>query len=209
MRRDRQMVEAEEYRKNLEQLVTARTEQLRQALARQCELLESLKRMQAIVSSEELRQAVQAAIEKLESPVEPGSPSAEFGPPIFGGKSGDPVPEAEPDDVKAVWQIGQDEERKNPQHRATGFAVYEQVCKPGANTEAVWYRSSMIWLLRQMAQEQLAPWTKEGQFDDAIFRVAATISMEWMEIGVSRQGLPFDVDEFFWRLSEGQAGSTI
>jgi hypothetical protein len=35
---------------------------------------------------------------------------------------------------------------------------------------------------------------RDGQPDDAMFSVIAKISMEWM--GNSRQGFPFDVDEF-------------
>jgi len=42
----------------------------------------------------------------------------------------------------------------------------------------------------------LAQWTHDGQFDDAVFDVAATFPMEKMRTGVVRQGPPFDVEEF-------------
>jgi len=38
--------------------------------------------------------------------------------------------------------------------------------------------------------------THDGEFDDAVFQVAATFPMEKMRTGVVREGLPFDVDEF-------------
>ncbi|MBV9180009.1 MAG: hypothetical protein JO356_01740 [Acidobacteria bacterium] len=74
---DRVKLEAEEYRKNLESLVTARTEQLRQTLSRNTEVVESLKAIQSPDSLEQMRAAVQAAIEKLERPVQAEAPSAD------------------------------------------------------------------------------------------------------------------------------------
>ncbi|QNI33097.1 hypothetical protein H7849_03720 [Alloacidobacterium dinghuense] len=60
----------------------------------------------------------------------------------------------------------------------------------------------MIRLLNEFAQEQLAPWIKDEEVSDAVFRTMATIPMEW--IGhTEREDLPFDVEEFFRRLREG------
>jgi len=53
-------LEGEAYRKNLETLVTARTEQLRQALIQNSDLLDILKRIQTMQSLEDIHQAVQA-----------------------------------------------------------------------------------------------------------------------------------------------------
>ena len=86
----------------------------------------------------------------------------------------------------------------------------------------------MIWVLNQFAQEQLAPWVKDDEVTDAVFRTMATISMEWPRIRLSEKvsggrqrkagrprtkldepgqtpwkDLPFDVEEFFRRLREG------
>ena len=36
---------------------------------------------------------------------------------------------------------------------------------------------------------------KDGEFTEAAFRAMATIPMEWMEVGVVRQELPYDFDE--------------
>jgi hypothetical protein len=85
------------------------------------------------------------------------------------------------------------------QNVSIGFEA--NISKPGANARAVWYRSSMIWVLNQLAQEQLAPWIKDEEVSDAVFRTMATIPMEW--IGhAEREGLPFDVEEFFRRLRQ-------
>ena len=35
-------------------------------------------------------------------------------PPFFGGEAGQPVPQVDPDDVKAVWAIYQDVAGKHP-----------------------------------------------------------------------------------------------
>ena len=123
-------------------------------------------------------------------------------PPSFGGNAGEPVPEVDPQDFKTFWHQARDFQAKYPGQRgqhATGFDVKKAMCRPGANVQAVWYRSSMIWVLNQFAQGQLAPWVKDEQVSDAVFQTMATIPMEW--VGPGRQkGLPFDVEEFFRRL---------
>jgi hypothetical protein len=124
-------------------------------------------------------------------------------PPSFGGIPGEPVPEVDPEDLKAVWQQARDLQARHPGQRvAIGFDAMKAVCKPGANAQAVFYRLSMIWLLNEFAQEQLAAWFKDEQVSDAVFQTMATIPMEW--IGhTERKGLPFDVEDFFRRLREG------
>ena len=121
----------------------------------------------------------------------------------FMGNPGEPVPEVDPDDLKAFWQETRDfQARHAGQNYAIGWEAMKASCKPGANAYAVWYRSSMIWVLNKYAQEQLAPWVRDEEVSDAVFRTMATIPMEW--IGqTEREGLPFDVEEFFRRLSEG------
>jgi len=49
----------------------------------------------------------------------------------------------------------------------------------------------MLWTLKQMQPDPLAQWTHDGEFDDAVFQVAATFPMEKMRTGVVREGLPF------------------
>lgn len=122
--------------------------------------------------------------------------------PHLGGKPGEAVPEVDPEDLKALWREQQKIQAMHPGQHATGIDVMKAVCKPGSNVEAVWYRMSMFWLLTMAATEQTTPWMKDGEPVEAVFRTIATIPMEW--IGhTPRQGLPFDVEEFFRRLEAG------
>jgi len=121
-------------------------------------------------------------------------------PPSFGDNPGEPVPEVDLEDLKTIWQMARDlQARHTGQNVAIGFEVMKAVCKPGANAQAVWYRSSMIWVLNQFAQEQLAPWVKDGELSDAVFRTMATIPMEWVG-HTELEGLPFDIERFFREL---------
>lgn len=126
----------------------------------------------------------------------------------FGGNPGEPVAEVDPDDLKTFWQ-----ETCSLYARAPGQSVgmtsevIKTFCKPGVNPEAVWYRSTMIWVLNRFAHDQFAPWVNNEEFADAVFRTMAAIPMEW--IGHSdREGLPFDVEEFFRRLTDGSMQSS-
>lgn len=123
-------------------------------------------------------------------------------PPRFGGEPGEPVPVVDPEDVKTVWQIGRDIQANHAgKNVAVGADLMKQACKPGANMEAVTYRSWFVWLITQFAPEHLARFTREGQPDDAVFRAAATVPAEWIGVGIVRESLPFDVNEFL-RLCE-------
>ena len=120
----------------------------------------------------------------------------------FGGNPGEPVPEVDPDDLKTFWQ-----ETRNLYAIAPGQSVgmtsepIKTFCKPGVNPEALWYRSSMLWVLNRAAHDQLAPWVNNEELSDVVFQTMATIPMEW--IGhVDREGFPFDVEEFFRRLAD-------
>jgi hypothetical protein len=124
-------------------------------------------------------------------------------PPPFGGNPGEPVAEVEPDDLKTFWQEISNLQARDPgQHVTVGFEA-KAIAKPGVNAEAVWYRSMMIRLLNEFAHEQLAPWIKDEEVSDPVFRTMATIPMEWIG-STEREGLPFDVEEFFGRLSAGR-----
>jgi hypothetical protein len=118
-------------------------------------------------------------------------------PPRFGGKSGEPVPAVDPEDVRTVWHIGRSAQANHAgKNVAVGADLMKQACKPGANIEAVTYRSWFVWLIAQIAPEQLARFTQEGQPDDAVFRAAAKIPTKWMGVGIVQQGPPFDMNEF-------------
>lgn len=179
------------YRKNLESLVSARTEQLRQAVTQIEELLKFLKQLQTMGSLEQVYDAVQVTITKFESQFVAPQP------PKFGGDPGEPVPEVDPEDVKTVWKIQRENEERNPGRQvATGASLLKHACRAGADIQAVSYRASQLFLLRMIAPEQWARLTSNGQPTDSVFTAAAKVPMEWMGVGIVRQGPPFNFDEF-------------
>ena len=190
---NRQELQDEQYTKSLEELVKARTEQLMQAVSQNEQFLELLKQIQSMESLERVREAIHAAIRKF-TPEETQAPR-------FGGEAGESVPEVDPDDLKAIWQIGEELQANHSSVKAVGVEVMKQACKPGANIEATWYRSSIIWMLTHVAQQQLTPWLRDGKVAGPVFRAMASIPMEWFGSEV-RQSLPFDVEEFLRRLNE-------
>jgi hypothetical protein len=117
--------------------------------------------------------------------------AADQGPAAF--KPGEAVPKVEPVDLKAFWQAKQ-------KLGGINADIAKKVCKPGADLGALDFRADMIWLINETEKERIAPWMKDGQPDDAVFRVAAKIPMNGMGVGTPHQSFPFDVDEFFRRL---------
>ena len=128
--------------------------------------------------------------------------------PRFGGEPGEPVPQVDPKDVKAAWELCRDVERGRPPESKGGIAictsVYERVCTPGANVIAVAYRTLKLNLLSTLNPEFLAPWTTEGKPQDVLFRAIALVSMEWLETGVTYYGPPFDLEQFDRLLHEAE-----
>jgi hypothetical protein len=120
--------------------------------------------------------------------------NSSFGKPPFGGQPGEPVPEVDPEDLKALWREQQELQARHP-GAAIGMTVAEQICKPGADIQALGYRTGMLWLLGQIAPERFSLFTKDGQPIDAAFRAAAKVPVEWIGEAITRQ-TPFDVDEF-------------
>jgi hypothetical protein len=107
------------------------------------------------------------------------------------------VSAVDPDDLKATCAFMRDVKARAPvrQNAVISGRAYENVCSPGANVEAVWYRAAMLGLL-QLQGDLLTPWTHDGELDNAVIQVAATFPMKKMEVGVVQDGLPFDVQEF-------------
>lgn len=126
-----------------------------------------------------------------------GNPSS------FLGDPGEPVAEVDPEELKNFWLKTCEVQARFP-GQTVSFSR-KALGKFGPFDAAVWYRSSMILLLARGMPEQLSPWIKDGEPSDAVFRAMATIPMEW--IGhEERQGLPFDIEEFFERLGEAGSG---
>lgn len=58
-------------------------------------------------------------------------------PPVFGGKTGEPVPEVDPEDAKIIWQFGRDAQARHPGNVAVGFELMKGILQPGADIQAV------------------------------------------------------------------------
>lgn len=101
-----------------------------------------------------------------------------------------PIPPVDPADLRSVWEMQRELQAHSPGGGGVILDVemYKSACSPGADVGSVWFRTSLIGMLR--------PWIREGAVDDAVFKVAATFPMNGMAVGVPRQGLPFDVQEF-------------
>jgi hypothetical protein len=103
-------------------------------------------------------------------------------------------PAVDPVDLKLVWK----EHTKHPEC-AIGPDLLARLCSPGADIHAISHRYAM---LRTLPMNLLADHVHDGQPDDVVFRVAATIPLERREIGVEYNGLPFDSDELVKRLRD-------
>jgi hypothetical protein len=119
--------------------------------------------------------------------------------PKFFGEAGGPVPEVDPEDLKAVWQLFK-ESRIGPT-RATGMELIRAVCKTGTNVEAVSYRAMMLSMLIRHSKDELATWLEQDEPTDPIFIAAAQTPMDCLGVGIVHQGLPFDFEEFKRRVT--------
>ncbi|MGA8308922.1 MAG: hypothetical protein WB755_02755 [Terriglobales bacterium] len=121
--------------------------------------------------------------------------------PQFGGAAGEPVPTVDPEDVKPAWKLTLDVAKTHPGRQVgIGAEVFEHTCKPGADIPAVFYRASMITMLQRVAPAAVDPLLQDKP--DAVFRAAAEIPMDWIGVGITSHGLPFDADEFIRRVRE-------
>jgi hypothetical protein len=123
-------------------------------------------------------------------------------PPLFEGMPGEPVPQVDPEDLKTLWQKQQEIQARHPgQLVATGVGYAQQICKAGADIQAVGYRVNLLWLLSQIAPTQFAAFLRDGQPIDAAFRAAAKVPAAWIGEGITGQA-PFDLEEFLQLCSE-------
>jgi len=120
---------------------------------------------------------------------------------LFGfGRAGEPVPQVDPSDMKALWALGEDSRKRHPEGGvAIGVNLMQAYCKPGANVTAISYRANMIGILQHLAPEVMDP-LMQGKLD-AVLAAASEIPMEWIGEGV-REGWPFDADDFIRRVRE-------
>jgi hypothetical protein len=118
--------------------------------------------------------------------------------------SDDFVSSVDPADVRSVWNMMHEVRARYPdgqQQCALGASMFESVCSHGANTMAVWYRTSMLQLLCGPFG-QLVDWVHNNEPVEAVFKVAANFPMQKMQIGVVREGVPFDLREFINQIEQ-------
>src|SRR5436853_6591247 len=106
---------------------------------------------------------------------------------LFGGKPGEPVPQVDPDDLKAVWEINHEVQTSHPGERVTGISVLEHACKPGADVKSVAYRAVMLGLRTLLFHQNLAPWLApwrkvDQRLDDVVCRSGAMLTIVRMEV---------------------------
>jgi hypothetical protein len=192
--------EKEKYIQELEQLVTARTEQLRTALVTQERVKAVLIEAQTARSLTDAKSAIDRAFAELGRL---GMCATENNqPPQFGGAPGTPVPQVDLDDIKASLQLTREVEKRHPEGRCqVGASLAASVCKPGADIQAIGFRLSQLGVIELLAKfGSIAPDTvnslkRDGEFTDQVLGVIATMPLTWMEPGVT-QGLPFDWEQF-------------
>jgi hypothetical protein len=123
----------------------------------------------------------------------------------FFGEPGEPVPAVSPADIKRAWEAREAEEKRREAAGETGLHAVaggsESLSQAEIeNRRAVGYRSFFLWAF--MRYNEHVPWIENGQPNDVLLRTFAEIPMEWMGVGVTRVGPPFDQDEFMRRLND-------
>jgi hypothetical protein len=123
---------------------------------------------------------------------------------MFGlGRDGEAVAVVDPEDLKAVWEVGQETVKGHPQGNvAIGLEIFRRACKPGTNVSAVIYRMQLIRMRQKMQPDIMDPLLQDKP--EAVFRAAAEIPMEWIGVSKVRHGLPYDFDDFLRRVRESQ-----
>jgi hypothetical protein len=117
------------------------------------------------------------------------------------GKPGGPVPEVDPEDIKAVCQLYDDMRANHPgENVSISFRVIQATCKPGVDAKSVWYRAKELGLLLDMQklaeEQQLSVLPCKIELNDSTFKAIAKIPMQWQQtLGVPRD-FCFDIKEF-------------
>jgi hypothetical protein len=119
------------------------------------------------------------------------------------------VPAVDPGDLKGICRMGRETLAAALAAGATGshaigMSAYKSVCSPGANVTAAWYRVAMLGLCERMGLLEMHK--RDGEVNDAVFRVAATFPMKKMDVGTTYHEPPFDVEEFVKQIERASAG---
>src|SRR6266705_1384503 len=105
------------------------------------------------------------------------------------GNPGEPVAPVDPVDLKRVCDSYRDAEERSPgQQFALGLGPLARTFSPRTEVKAAAYRYMMLRLALRHASSELAPWYRDDQPDDSLFRAFAEFPLQWMAVGVPRQG---------------------
>ena len=112
------------------------------------------------------------------------------------------TPPVNPIDIKHLLEL---HEKLNARHRdaategcgAIGASLMASVCSPGADIGAVWLRASLLGIMLKLGV--LAEWQRGTELDDTVYRVAATMPLN---------GLQLDPIAFVRRLREDVGGQS-
>ena len=123
------------------------------------------------------------------------------------GIPGAPVPTVDPADLQALWRYTLELRAQYPNGGVgTDINALKNLLSPGADTRAVAYRSSMLWLLEMMLE---SAWPG-GQLSESAFKVAARMELQWVPVGGLRKGFPFDLERFIAEVQgESMFGGTV
>jgi hypothetical protein len=107
----------------------------------------------------------------------------------------------DPSDLKSVWNKQRELiAQYGGQQMVIAPSIFSDVCTPGANVTAVWYRVGILQMLDKAVN--LLPANMPPDVQDAVLRVVARFPMKPMEIGVVYEGLPLDVEGFMKQLEQ-------
>jgi hypothetical protein len=133
--------------------------------------------------------------------MDPEAEATEFFKTIL-GEPGEPVPVVDVADLKAMWTFTQEWTAKHG-NRAVGLTAYtgpqKQICSPGADVRAVNYRCTLLRLIEMT----IRPMWAGGDVSDAALKVAATMDLKWMAMGVVYSGT--DMNEFLAQVHQETA----
>jgi hypothetical protein len=107
------------------------------------------------------------------------------------------VPVVDLERVKTAWERVKKIEWKDDRGLCAVAGGHDNQ-KSDVTVQAITYRAAMLGVVRHVMPQTLAPWTKEDQLDDAVFRAIAEIPMGWIDD--SHEGWPFDIEDFMRRV---------
>jgi hypothetical protein len=121
---------------------------------------------------------------------------------LFGyGRAGEPVPQVDPSDLKALWTLYEESRKRNPKGGVMiGRSLMQDLCKPGADVTAISYRATKLELFRHILPDTIEPLIQDKL--DAVLKAASEIPMVWIGATVYH-GWTFDPEDFVRRVREG------